>query len=80
MEENTAGLIFGALVNEFGFTATQSILTFVCRNTGKSKAELLSSYETFSKYIKQVYGDAGEKHILDKLPNMREITQKRSKA
>jgi len=75
MEQNTAGLILEALENEFGFTATQSILTFTCRTTGKSKAELLSSFETFSKTIKQVYGDAGEKHILDKLPNMREITQ-----
>ena len=79
MEKNTAGLILEALENEFGFTATQSILTHTCRNTGKSKAELLSNFETFSKAIKQVYGDAGEKHVLDKLPNMREIIQKRSK-
>ena len=80
MEENTAGLILEALENEFGFTATQSILTHTCRSLGKSKAELLSNYEIFSRAIKQVYGDAGEKLVLDKLPNMREITQKRIKS
>ena len=77
MEKNTAGVILEALENELGFTAAQSVLTFVCTTSGKPKAELLSSFETFSKAIMRVYGDAGEKHILDKLPNMQKLTQKR---
>ncbi len=80
MEKNTAELILESLENEFGFTATQSILTHTCRTTKKSKSELLSNYKTFSKAIKEAYGDAGEKLVLDKLPNMGGITQKRSKA
>ncbi len=68
-------LILKPLYRELGFTAAQSVIAYVCVTTGTSKLELLSSYETFSKLIKQVYGDAGQKHVLDKLLNMREIIQ-----
>ena len=62
--------ILRSLARELGFTATQYIITYVCVTTGTSKSELLSSHETFSKLIKQVYGDAGQKHVLNKLPNI----------
>ena len=67
--------ILRTLARELGCTATQSVIAYVCVTTGTQKEEFLSSYETFSKLIKQVYGDAGQKHVLDKLLNMREITQ-----
>jgi len=66
--------ILKPLYRELGFTATHSVIAYVCVTTGTSKSELLSSYETFSKLIKQVYGDAGQKYVLDKLVNLQEIT------
>ena len=65
-------LILKPLYRELGFTATQSVIAYVCVTTGTSKLELLSSFETFSKLIKQVYGDAGQKYVLDKLVNLQE--------
>ena len=65
--------ILRSLVDKLGFTAAQSVMTHVCVTTGTSKSELFSNYETFSKLIKQVYGDAGQKHVLDKLQNMQKI-------
>jgi len=67
-------LILKPLYRELGFTAAQSVIAYVCVTTGTSKLELLSSYETFSKLIKQVYGDAGQKYVLDKLVTMQERT------
>ncbi len=60
--------ILRSLARELGFTGAQSVIAYVCVTTGTSKSELLSSHETFSKLIKQVYGDAGQKHVLNKLP------------
>ena len=59
--------ILKALARELGFTAAQSVISYVCVTTGTPKSELLSNYETFSKLIIQVYGNAGQKHVLDKL-------------
>ncbi len=67
--------ILRSLAHELGCTAAQSVIAYVCVTTGTPKSEFLSNYETFSKLIKQVYGDAGQKHVLDKLLNMREIIQ-----
>jgi len=62
-------LILKPLYRELGFTAAQSVIAYVCVTTGTPKSILLSNYETFSKLIIQVYGDAGQKHVLDKLLN-----------
>lgn len=63
--------ILKALESEFGYTATQSILTHITSTLGISKQKILSDYETFSKVVKQVYDDAGEKNILDKLTDVK---------
>lgn len=63
--------LFKSLVRILGFTAAQSVITYICVTTGTPKSEFFSSYDTFSKLIKQVYDDAGQKHILDKFPNIK---------
>jgi len=73
-EDYKESFILRSLARELGCTATQSVIAYVCVITGTSKLELLSSYETFSKLIKQVYGDAGQKYVLDKLVTMQERT------
>jgi len=60
------------MIRILGFTAAQSVISYVCVTTGTPKSEFFSSYETFSKLITQVYGDAGQKHVLDKFPNIKE--------
>ncbi len=61
-------LILKAMRKEFGHFATHSILSYVSRVTMKSKSEILSDYDTFSKLLKQVYTEeVAEKEILDRL-------------
>ncbi|HSB50806.1 MAG TPA: hypothetical protein VLC72_05715 [Nitrosopumilaceae archaeon] len=60
--------ILKVMIEEFGFTATQSILSHVSRTTTKSKSEILSNYDTFSRILKQVYTEeVAEREILDRL-------------
>ncbi|MFQ5573730.1 MAG: hypothetical protein ACE5EJ_05725, partial [Nitrosopumilaceae archaeon] len=66
-QENKERFLLKSLILALGFTAAQSVITYVCVTTGTPKSEFLSNYEIFSKLIKQVYGDAGQKHVLDKL-------------
>jgi hypothetical protein len=61
--------LFRSLIRILGFTAAQSVISYVCVTTGTPKSEFFSNYETFSKLIIQAYGDAGQKHVLDKFPN-----------
>lgn len=60
--------ILKVMIEEFGFTATHSILSHVSRTTMKPKSEILSNYDTFSRILKQVYTDeVAEREILDRL-------------
>ncbi|GFN40894.1 MAG: hypothetical protein QQN43_05075 [Nitrosopumilus sp.] len=60
--------ILKVMEEEFGYTAAHSILSHVSRTTMKSKSEILSDYDTFSKFLKQVYTEeVAEKEILDRL-------------
>ena len=61
--------ILKALEMELGYAATHSMLSHISSTLAMSKQEILSNYDTFSSVVRQVYGDAGEKHVLDKLPN-----------
>ncbi len=60
--------ILKVMEEEFGYTAAHSILSHVSRTTMKSKSEILSDYDTFSKFLKQVYTEeVAEKEIIDRL-------------
>ncbi|KAG2480872.1 MAG: hypothetical protein NPMRth3_160009 [Nitrosopumilales archaeon] len=60
--------ILKVMEEEFGYTAAHSILSHVSQTTMKSKSEILSDYDTFSKFLKEVYTEeVAEKEILDRL-------------
>ncbi len=60
--------IFKAMEEEFGYVATHAILSHISQTTMKSIAEILSDYDTFSKFLKQVYTEeVAEKEILNRL-------------
>jgi len=60
--------ILKVMEEEFGYTAAHAILSHVSQTTMKSKLEILSDYDTFSKFLKQVYTEeVAEKEILDRL-------------
>ena len=60
--------ILKVMEEEFGYTATHSIISHASRTTMKSKAEIFSDYDTFSNIMKQVYTEeVAEKEILDRL-------------
>ena len=52
----------------FGYTATHSIISHVSRTTMKSKAEIFSDFDTFTRILKDVYAEeVVEKEILARL-------------
>ena len=61
--------LFRAMIRLIGYTATQSVISYVCVSTGTPKSELFSNYDTFSALLTQVYGEAAQRIILDKFPN-----------
>jgi len=52
----------------FGGVAARAIINRVSRKICKSRSEILSNYETFSKTIIQVYGEVEGRKFLAKLP------------
>jgi len=60
--------ILKVMEEEFGYTAAHAILSHVSQTIMKSKSEILSDYDTFSKFLKEVYTEeVAEKEILDRL-------------
>jgi len=51
----------------YGVTPANAIIKYVSQHVGKSRLDLLSNFETFSRSIKQVYGEVEGKKFLSKL-------------
>ncbi len=54
----------------YGVLPANAIITYVSRHVGKSRSDILTNFETFSKNIKQVYGEVEGKKFLSKLPTV----------
>ncbi len=52
----------------YGIFAANIIINHVSQHVGKSRAEILSNFETFSKNMIQVYGKVEGRKFLSKLP------------
>jgi len=52
----------------YGIVAANAIINHVSQHVGKSRAEILSNFETFSKTMIQVYGEVEGRKFLSKLP------------
>ena len=53
----------------YGVIPANAIITYVSHHIGKSRLDILSNFDTFSRIIKQVYGEVEGKKFLSKLPN-----------
>ncbi len=51
----------------YGVLPANAIMKYVSQHVGKSRLDILSDFETFSKIIKQVYGEVEGKKFLSKL-------------
>jgi len=51
----------------YGVTPANAIINYVSRHIGKSRLDILSNFETFSRSIKEVYGEVEGKKFLSKL-------------
>ena len=52
----------------YGVIPANAIIKYVSQRVGKSRLDVLSNFETFSRIIKQVYGEVEGKKFLSKLP------------
>ena len=52
----------------YGVIPANAIIKYVSQHVGKSRLDILSNFETFSKNIIQVYGEDEGKKFLSKLP------------
>ena len=60
-------LILNNIELVYGVTPANAIIKYVSQHVGKSRLDLLSNFENFSKSIKQVYGEVEGKKFLSKL-------------
>ena len=51
----------------YGVLPANAIMKYVSQHVGKSRLDILSNFETFSRIIKQVYGEVEGKKFLSKL-------------
>ena len=61
-------LIFKNMEVVYGVIPANAIIKYVSLKVGKSRLDILSNFETFSKNIKQVYGEVEGKKFLSNLP------------
>ncbi len=61
-------LILKNMEQVYGVIPANAIIKYVSQHVGKSRLDILSNFETFSKNIIQVYGDDEGKKFLSKLP------------
>ena len=61
-------LILKNMEQVFGYVSAHAIINHVSKTVMKSRSDILSNFETFSRIIKQVYGEDEGKKFLSKLP------------
>ncbi len=60
-------LILKNMEHVYGVLPANAIMKYVSQHVGKSRLDILSDFETFSRIIKQVYGEVEGKKFLSKL-------------
>ena len=69
LEDFSDSLILKNMELVYGVIPTNAIIKYVSQHVGKSRLDILSNFETFSKNIKQVYGEVEGEKFLSRLPN-----------
>ncbi len=67
LQDFTDSLILKNMELTYGVIPASAILQYVSQQVGKSRLDILSNFETFSKNIIQVYGEVEGKKFLSKL-------------
>ncbi len=68
LEDFSDSLILKNMELVYGVIPANAIIKYVSQHVGKSRLDILSNFETFSRIIKQVYGEVEGKKFLSKLP------------
>jgi len=69
LEDFSDSLILKNIELVYGVIPANVIIKYVSQHVGKSRSDILSNFETFSKNIKQVYGEVEGEKFLSRLPN-----------
>jgi len=67
LKDFTDSLILKNIELVYGVIPAYAIIKYVSQHVGKSRLDILSNFETFSKNIIQVYGEVEGKKFLSKL-------------
>jgi len=70
LEDFSDSLILKNMELVYGVLPANAIIKYVSQHVGKSRSDILSNFETFSRIIKQVYGEVEGKEFLSKLPTV----------
>ena len=68
LEDFSDSLILKNMELVYGVLPANAIIKYVSQHVGKSRSDILSNFETFSKNIKQVYGEVEGEKFLSRLP------------
>jgi len=68
LEDFSDSLILKNMELVYGVLPANAIIKYVSQHVGKSRSDILSNFETFSRIIKQVYGEVEGKKFLSRLP------------
>ncbi len=69
LDDFSDSLILKNMEHVYGVLPANAIIKYVSQHVGKSRSDILSNFETFSRIIKQVYGEVEGKKFLSRLPN-----------
>jgi len=67
LQKKVKRLIINSLVTQFGASATQSIIQTGAHWSGQTKSDIFSDFDNFVRTIKEVFGERGQRIILDSL-------------
>jgi len=67
LQKKVKKLIINSLVAQFGASATQSIIQTGAYWSGQTKSDIFSDFDNFVHTIKDVFGERGQRIIVDSL-------------
>ncbi len=67
LQKKVEKLIINSLVAQFGASATQSIIQTGAHWSGQTKSDIFSDFDNFVRTIEEVFGERGQRIIIDSL-------------
>ncbi|HSB49779.1 MAG TPA: hypothetical protein VLC72_00415 [Nitrosopumilaceae archaeon] len=61
--------VFKNMQIAYGPLAADAVLCHISVTVGKARQDIVSSYATFCKYVKEVYGEEHARNFLSKIPS-----------